>query len=686
MKKIKKYVVWFCIASMLLIAGCGSKANTDVEPTKKVDAPAKDIKEETKPTEAVKTEEPGVTSAPETPAVNEPEVTKEPEATKAPEATVTAAATPTAAPTKEAPRPTATPVPAETGEKYTVVIPGDLSLCTTEGELEQYVKDYNLQDAVIDGDRLTITAKMTITEKVEFIKQYRENIKKKVGELLGESDYSDIISFDIADDFSGVTFTTKNSKIDDSGLSIVMVASYIALADAEFNGGKCTSVVKLVNDETKADIYVLDLAEYDGNTEAVKAQVLGKLLADSIGVSIGETESYKGDLFKTPGFDAIKVLLLDEKEKVLLDNEMVTIKIGKPQAGTYEDFVTPLYIKNKTNETLIFELAYTATNKLADRYPDFGELVLAAGDEGSEDIGWYISPFTLDEVDSVEFAVVGNNEIYEQKFYQRFEIDFAPEDQMRTFEYAPVLGDVIVLDNEYLTIIASEMEQGDFYSVVPYYVKNKTAVDLYLNEASTVIDNFMVESLNDISVPAGMCTLGEFSWLTEDLAERGISRPADIEINYQIAILNSHEIISKEKIAIKPLGNEALPFDGYELPDNAKLLVDDDMVKIYAVGFDTPEFFYGFEAKLYIENKTDKDLIFMSNTAELNKVGMDSGFLFCNINAGKRAITSLSFSETEMEDKNIGNVSSMAFKINAVYSDNYFGGNLYEKSFSVEVN
>lgn len=699
MKNFKKIIISILLSSMLVTAGCGSSPAAPTVTPKAENTPSAPAKQDNVPVTEGAAETPVAEQTPE--AANTPEVTKAleesntPEITKTPENTATPAVTnaPSAEGPKEPPvasptpaeEVTATPVPEKQEEKKEYVIPYGINWQDSEAALKNYAIDHNLEFVSADEASGSITVKLTETEKEQFVKTYRKELIEGFGKYPENPECEGLAGFTVSDDFSEINVYSENSSMTDGCFTAVLSGLLSVLADAEFNNVPCTSVISLYNNDSGECIYRVDFKNMSGTAEEIREKVLSDLLTIAITQELLNNSQKTPDevIFADPESDSIKVRLEAYTDTLLLDNEQALIKISPLKTAPDNEMTSALYIENRTEEALTYTLIYSAVNSLC--VEDSGLRVkLNPGESKWETVSWEIDPFAYSDVTKLQIGISAYNDMYDSAFYKKFVCLLVDEEKTYNFTHSAGLGETVVLDNKYVYVVASDIEVGEYYSYVTYYAYNKTGVDISLNATWSVVDNFMCAVSGSADVPAGIGVIDYFFWNTDDFANRGISYPAEIEISLEGDIMSNYENLFEEQFELFPQGIGVLPFDGFELPEGAILLEDNDKVTIYVTGAQSDDTYYGLLTGLYIVNKTNDDLLFTIDDAIINQeISVNAG-LYSRVNAGKKTITAVYVFKDEFDEKNIDEVETFAMSLLAAKADRTGSDNIFEGTYAIK--
>ena len=109
-------------------------------------------------------------------------------------------------------------------------------------------------------------------------------------------------------------------------------------------------------------------------------------------------------------------------------------------------------------------------------------------------------------------------------------------------------------------------------------------------------------------------------------------------------------------------------------------LVDNDQFTVKITGVDTNGFL-GYTLKVYLENKTDKKLMFSTEDVSVNGFMCDP-FWAISVAAGKKANEEITFSEGDFEKNGIKTVEEIVFTLSIYDSNDILADDLLEQTFT----
>lgn len=111
------------------------------------------------------------------------------------------------------------------------------------------------------------------------------------------------------------------------------------------------------------------------------------------------------------------------------------------------------------------------------------------------------------------------------------------------------------------------------------------------------------------------------------------------------------------------------------------VLVDDGNCTFKIMAIDTQSI-WGYTLKVYLENKTDKNLMFSLDDVSINGYMCDP-FWAATVNAGMKSNSEVNFSTADLERNGITEVTEIEFELNVYDSEDWTADQLIDEDFTV---
>ena len=135
----------------------------------------------------------------------------------------------------------------------------------------------------------------------------------------------------------------------------------------------------------------------------------------------------------------------------------------------------------------------------------------------------------------------------------------------------------------------------------------------------------------------------------------------------------------KKTITIYPLNEDAssVKIENRQAIEGEVVVVDNKNIR-FVIEKNYVDSIWGYTLSCYIENKTSKELTFSINDVSVNDYMIDP-FWSESIMGGKKAISKISFDESDLKKNGINTVTKIDFKLDVYDSNDWFADKLYSK-------
>lgn len=373
-------------------------------------------------------------------------------------------------------------------------------------------------------------------------------------------------------------------------------------------------------------------------------------------------------------------------EVVIADNERYTIKITDCTYDRYGDCELKVYIENKSEDIQYrFGLENISVDGL-QCHAYFGEYV-NAGRKANKTIsisdsmlkGVGITDFTDIEL---LFEVYDANDWTADNYYEIGHVYPKGEENVKTYVRATNESDVVLMDNEYTTIILTGYKESNIFGdTMDLFIINKAEESLTFTAEDASINGVMSSPYWSTTLAAGKCTYSSMSWWDATLYQYGI-KEFDV-FEYTLRVYNHEWIegdIANEIIRVYPNGTENVKLYEREKTETDIVLVDDENMSIVITGFEEDKEDGDFYAHVYLRNKTDKVLSFSDKDVSVNGYMVDPYF-YKEVAAEKSAFTKIQWDEDDLKANGIEKVYDIEMILYVDNADNWRDIYLEEKMY-----
>lgn len=238
--------------------------------------------------------------------------------------------------------------------------------------------------------------------------------------------------------------------------------------------------------------------------------------------------------------------------------------------------------------------------------------------------------------------------------------------------------EVVVVDNVECTIKITDINPDNMWGyTLNVQLENKSDDKTYMYSVeSASINGIQSDPFFATEVAAGKKSKNEISFSDSDLEDNGVGDYTDIELTFRVYDSNDWEAddVARETIHIYPYGEDRAYNFVRESKETDNVIIENDYITVIVTGYEVDDIF-GYTVNLFLINKTDKNVMFSVDEASVNGYMADP-FYAEKVNAGKCAFSSMSWSDTVLEDNDIASVEEIEFNFRAYdvdrLSDDYF--------------
>lgn len=231
--------------------------------------------------------------------------------------------------------------------------------------------------------------------------------------------------------------------------------------------------------------------------------------------------------------------------------------------------------------------------------------------------------------------------------------------------------ELVAVDNDDCLIKIIGINPDDFWGLtLKLLLENKSDDKTYAFSIESVsINGIQCGPIHLAEVAAGKKENKEIIPADNSLKENGIAEYTDIELTFCVRDDNDWAAgyVVRETVHVYPYGKDNAVTFVREAQPSDKIILDNEYVTVTVIGYEIDEI-WGYSVNLFLQNKTDTNVIFRANDASVNGFMADP-FYVESVSAGKCAFSSISWSNLKIND--ITEVEEIEFLLNANDSDNW---------------
>lgn len=246
--------------------------------------------------------------------------------------------------------------------------------------------------------------------------------------------------------------------------------------------------------------------------------------------------------------------------------------------------------------------------------------------------------------------------------------------------------EIVAVDNDECTIKITGIDPDNLWGyTLKVQLENKSTEKTYMYSVeSASINGVQCDPFFATEVAAGKKSNNEISFSDSDLEDNGVGNYTDIELTFRVYDSNDWmaDEVARETVHVYPYGEDKATIFVRETQASDNVIIDNDYVTVIVTGYED-DAIWGYTVNLFLLNKTDKDVMFSVDEASVNGYMADP-FYATEVVAGKCAFSSMSWSDTTLEDNNITAVEEIEFKFRAYDSDNWFGDDFANETITLK--
>ena len=244
--------------------------------------------------------------------------------------------------------------------------------------------------------------------------------------------------------------------------------------------------------------------------------------------------------------------------------------------------------------------------------------------------------------------------------------------------------EIVLTDNAHCAVTVKSIDpDGVFGYTLGVLLENKTDLELMFSFRGVSVNGYMCDPFFAASVSPGMKANEKVSFPKERLQRSGITEVTDI--TFTLAVYDGTDLMAEylveEEFTVYPLGEEA--YRTYERPtqETDTVLFDNEDCAMIVTGFDTDSL-WGYAMDVYLENRTQKTVMFSASDVALNGFMCDP-YWAVEVAPGKKCYSQVTWSDSNLLDNGITQVETIHLSIRVYDSADWMQGQIYQESFTL---
>lgn len=227
--------------------------------------------------------------------------------------------------------------------------------------------------------------------------------------------------------------------------------------------------------------------------------------------------------------------------------------------------------------------------------------------------------------------------------------------------------ETILLDEAGVKITAKSLGDSMWGSEVKILIENNSEKNLTVQARNSSINGYMVENMLSADVAAGKKANDSITFMSSDMELCGIEAIASMEFSFHIFTTDDWETYLDTSVIQLKTSIADTYTQTYD--DSGDVAYDKSGVKIVIKGLSTDDSLLGPSILVYIENNSQQNITVQTRDVSINDFMLDPIFS-CDVAPGKRAVDTITFMSSELEDNNISAIETVELSFHIFdYSD-----------------
>ncbi|MDO4332943.1 MAG: hypothetical protein Q4C58_09685 [Eubacteriales bacterium] len=227
----------------------------------------------------------------------------------------------------------------------------------------------------------------------------------------------------------------------------------------------------------------------------------------------------------------------------------------------------------------------------------------------------------------------------------------------------------VVFDQDGLKITLTGMESDGslFGSEINFLIENSSEQKMTVQVRDVSVNDYMVDTSMSADTVPGKKNNASMTIMKSSLEECGIEKIAKIDFSFHIFDTESWDTIADTDTISLETSHAATYSQIFD--DSGDILYEEDGVKIILKGISDDSIF-GPSIKYYIENNSQEKIIVQARDTSVNDF-MLSPTMSTEVTAGKKAIGTMTFFSSELEENSISEFETVETSFHIIIGENW---------------
>lgn len=248
----------------------------------------------------------------------------------------------------------------------------------------------------------------------------------------------------------------------------------------------------------------------------------------------------------------------------------------------------------------------------------------------------------------------------------------------------PEFQETVLVDSDDLLFKITAITDDPIWGyTLKAHMENRTDKDLMFSLDAVSVNGFMCDPFFAATVTAGMKANKDISFSKDDFRAIGIKTVTDV--TFTLKVYDSQDItddpVMEEEFIIYPMGKENVREYPRQEQEGDIVLFENEDCAMIVTGFETGSI-WGFQAQVYLMNKTDNTLMFSVGDAAINGFMCDP-FFAQSVAPGKQCVTNISWTKDALGENGIEKVENITLPIRVYDTENWLEDAIVNETFTV---
>lgn len=245
-----------------------------------------------------------------------------------------------------------------------------------------------------------------------------------------------------------------------------------------------------------------------------------------------------------------------------------------------------------------------------------------------------------------------------------------------------IFNEIVAVENDECVVKITGIDEKNIWGyTLKAFLENKSMEKTYMfSVESAAINGVQCDVFFASEVAPGKKANEDISFMDASIDKSVIGEYTDIELTFRIYDSNdwTADAVAVETIRIYPFGEDkAIEFVRENQP-NDNIIVNNDYATVIVTGYENDEI-WGYTVKLFLINKTDKNIMFSVDDASINGFMIDP-FYAKSVIAGKCVFSSMSWYDTMLDENGITDIEEIEFNLRAHDENNWMSDDLVNEN------